>query len=72
MTITAQVPVDKTKEGKTVYFKIVFLDSFQFMSSSLAPLANNLDNLPFTEILKRDYPNLTNDIIQRILSVQLF
>ena len=65
MTITAQVPVDKTKEGKTVYFKIVFLDSFQFMSSSLASLANNLDNLPFTEILKRDYPNLTNDVIQR-------
>ena len=65
MSLTARIPVDKTKEGKTVYFNVVFLDSFQFMSSSLANLVNNLDSLPFTEVLKRDYPNLTKDVIKR-------
>ena len=65
MNITARIPVDKTKEGKTVFFNVAFLDSFQFMSSSLASLVNNLDSLPFTEMLKRDYPNLTNETIKR-------
>ena len=65
MNITARIPVDKTQEGKTVFFNVAFLDSFQFMSSSLASLVNNLDSLPFTEILKRDYPNLTNETIKR-------
>ena len=65
MNITARVPVDTTREGKTVFFNVSFLDSFQFMSSSLASLVNNLDCLPFTEILKRDYPNITNETIKR-------
>ena len=65
MNITARIPVDKTQEGKTVFFNVAFLDSFQFMSSSLASLVNNLDSLPFTEMLKRDYPNLTNETIKR-------
>ena len=65
MTLTARIPVDVTNEGKTVYFTVAFRDSFQFMSSSLAKLTNNLDSLPFTEVLKRDYPNLTNDTIKR-------
>ena len=65
MNMTARIPVDMTKEGKTIYFNVVFLDSFQFMSSSLASLVNNLESLPFTEVLRRDSPNLTNDVIQR-------
>ena len=65
MTVTARIPVDQTREGKTVYFNVVFLDSFQFMSSSLANLTNNLDSLPFTEVLQRDYPNLSNETIKR-------
>ena len=65
MSLTARIPVDKTKEGKTIYFNVAFLDSYQFMSSSLANLVNNLDSLPFTEVLQRDHPNLTNDIIKR-------
>ena len=65
MTITARIPVDKTKEGKPVYFNVSFLDSFQFMSSSLASLVNNLESLPFTAVLHRDYPNLTKEIVKR-------
>ena len=65
MSLKARIPVDTTKDGRTVYFNVVFLDSYQFMSSSLASLVNNLDSLPYTEILKREYPNLTNDIIRR-------
>ena len=65
MSLTARIPVDKAKEGKNVFFNVVFLDSFQFMSSSLANLTNNLDSLPFTEVLQRDYPNLQNDTLRR-------
>ena len=65
MTLTARIPVDVTKEGKTIYFNVVFLDSYQFMASSLNKLTKNLDSFPFTNSLKRDYPNINNEIIQR-------
>lgn len=65
MNLTARIPVDQTKEGKIVFFNVVFLDSYQFMSSSLANLVKNLDSLPFTEVLKRNCPNLSNDVIKR-------
>jgi len=65
MTLTARIPVDVTKEGKTVYFNVVFLDSYQFMASSLYKLTKNLDSFPFTDVLKRDYPNIDNEIIHR-------
>ena len=65
MAMTVKVPVDKTKENKTIFFDIKFLDSFQFMASSLASLANNLDQFPATETLRKEYPNLTNEIIKR-------
>jgi len=65
MSLTAKIPVGTTKDGRPVHFSVIFLDSYQFMSSSLASLVNNLDSLPFTEVLKRDYPNLTNDTIKR-------
>ena len=63
--MTVKVPVDKTKEDKNIFFDIKFLDSFQFMASSLASLANNLDKFPETELLKKEYPNLTQDLIMR-------
>ena len=63
MAMTMKVPVDKTKEDKTVYFDIKFLDSYQFMASSLSSLAQNLETFTLTENLKKDYPNLTNDLI---------
>ena len=60
MMLTARIPVETTREGKTVYFNVTFLDSFQFMSSSLANLVNNLDSLPFPEVLHLDYPSDNN------------
>ena len=65
MAMTAKVPVDKTKENKTVFFEIKFLDSFQFMSASLASLVRNLKFLPHSQTLKKHYPNLTDEIITR-------
>ena len=65
MAMTVKVPVNKTKEDKTVYFDIKFLDSYQFMASSLSNLANNLKSFKLTENLKKDYPNLTNELITR-------
>jgi len=52
MQLKARIPVEITKEGKQVYFNINFIDSYQFMSSSLASLVNNLDNLPYCEALQ--------------------
>ena len=65
MSLRADIPVDKTREGKTVYFSVVFIDSYQFMASSLANLVNNLDRLPFTETIKNDFPNLSDEAIKR-------
>ena len=65
MTLRARIPVDQTRDGKPIYCSLVFLDSFQFMASSLATLASNLDNLPFTDVLKKDHPNISDEIIKR-------
>ena len=65
MALTARIPVETTRENKEVYFNVEFRDSYQFMSSSLANLTSNLDSLPFTEVLQRDYPNLSKDVIKR-------
>ena len=65
MSMRAKVPVGQTKNGKTIFFDIVFVDSYQFMPSSLATLANNLDSLPLTQKLRHDFPNLTNNLITR-------
>lgn len=63
MSMNVRIPVDKTKKGKTVYFDIKFMDSYQFMPASLASLVSNLKALPQTQRLKSAYPNLTDDII---------
>ena len=65
MSLRADIPVDKTKEGKTVYFSILFLDSYQFLSSSLSSLVNNLDDLPLTRSIKDRFPNVLDSTIRR-------
>ena len=65
MCITAQIPVDKTKEGKTVFFTIKFLDSYQFMSSSLDRLSSNLETLKLSPKIKNIYPSVTDSLIRR-------
>ena len=65
MSISAKVPVGKTKTGKAIFFTISFLDSFQFLSSSLATLAESHTSLPVTEKLKDDIPSLSTDVLRR-------
>ena len=65
MTLTAQIPVGKTKEDRTVYFTVKFLDSYQFLSSSLSKLVSNLDSLPITQQLKSKYPQLKDEVLKR-------
>ena len=41
--ITFSVPISKeVYHGKTITYKLKFIDSFRFMSSTLSSLANNL------------------------------
>ena len=65
MYLEAKVPVGKTKTNKTIYFTIRFIDSYQFMSSSLATLANNLHTLPHANNLLTKYTSLSSDIVRR-------
>ena len=70
MSLRAKIPVDqyKDKDGKlkTVNFDLVFLDSFQFMPSSLCSLVGNLEVLPETRRnILRDYPSIDDGIITR-------
>ena len=66
MCVSANVPVGRTKAGKLRYFTILFLDSFQFLSSSLASLVDNLTDLPFTERrMRARFPNISNDVLRR-------
>ena len=64
MTLKARVPVGFNKDGKTIYHDLIFLDSYQFMSSSLATLVKNLDSFPLTETLRQEYSKLNNDLIR--------
>ena len=66
MSLRANVEVGKTKQGRTRYFQIIFLDSFQFLSSSLATLVGNLDHLPFTEQrMRARFPGISDAVIRR-------
>ena len=65
MTIHAKVPVGKTKTGKTIFYTITFLDSFQFMSSSLSSLASNLASLPTALKMQDAYPSVRPETISR-------
>ena len=64
MTLKARVPVGYSQTGRQIYNEIVFLDSFQFMSSSLASLVKNLNSFPLTKNLCQEYPQLTDDLIR--------
>ena len=66
MSVRASVVVGKTKKGKTRYFQIIFLDSFQFLSSSLAALVATLDSLPITEQrMRARFPGISDAVIRR-------
>jgi len=66
MSVSASVEVGKSSKGKAIYFNILFLDSFQFLSSSLAALVDTLDQLPLTESrLRAQYPGISDAVIRR-------
>ena len=44
--ITLSVPTEKELDnGKTITYKLKFIDSFRFMSTSLSDLADNLSGI---------------------------
>jgi hypothetical protein len=66
MSLIARVEVGKTSKGRAIFFNIVFLDSYQFLPSSLAALVDTLDHLPITEHrLKSLFPAISDSIIRR-------
>ena len=66
MSLRARVEVGKNKKGKPRFFQIIFLDSFQFLSSSLAALVATLDSLPITERrMQARYPGISDAVIRR-------
>lgn len=65
MTLTAKIPVGKSKKGRTIFFTLSFIDSFQFMPASLATLADSQTSLPITEKLKQEIPSLSMEVLRR-------
>ena len=66
MCLHANVNVGKSQKGKNRYFRIIFIDSFQFLSSSLSKLVETLDDLPFTEKrMRARFPNISDAVIRR-------
>ena len=66
MSLRVSVEVGTTPTGKKRYFQIVFLDSFQFLSSSLASLTSTMDSLPLTEQrMRARFPNVSDEVIRR-------
>ena len=65
MTLRADVPVSTRKDLSLTYFQLVFLDSFQFMASSLSALVQNLKSIPITQHLKEEYPLLHDETLNR-------
>ena len=44
LTLTARVPVGKKKNGENIIFTVRFIDSYQFLTSSLDNLAKSIPN----------------------------
>ena len=65
MSITARIPVGVSKKGKTIFNVLQFIDSYQFMNSSLSSLSQNLTSLPHTQSLRSRFPTLTKELIMR-------
>ena len=70
MSLQVRVPVGQytNQKGKvcTRYFQIRFIDSYQFLSSSLDALVATLDSLPLTEQrMRARFPGISDAIIRR-------
>ena len=67
MTLQAKIPVGVTqKTQRTIYFTLQFIDSYQFLTSSLAKLASNLESLPITERgMVQKYPQADMALLRR-------
>ena len=65
MNLRANIPIGQTKTGQTRYFTVNFIDSYQFLPSSLAKLVGNLDNLPIAKRMLNKYQNCTMATLKR-------
>ena len=64
MTLTAKFPVDKDAANKAIFFEIRFIDTFQFLTSSLDRLSSTLEhgNMQHTLFLRKTF-QLDDDIL---------
>ena len=51
--ITFSVPIKKCNDGKTITKRLMFIDSFRFMSASLSDLVNNLSGVCISKVCKK-------------------
>lgn len=66
LALTAQIKIDSHPvSGKDINFCVKFLDSFQFLPTSLAKLASALPSFQHVLNLPSEYPLVTDDIISR-------
>ena len=64
ISLDAYTRVDQTANGKDIMFKLKFIDSYQFLTSSLERLTASLDTsaLRFATRVANDHPGIDRDI----------
>ena len=64
MTLTAKFQVDTDEANKPIYYEIRFIDTFQFLTSSLDRLSSSLkhDDMRHTLLLRENY-RLDDDVL---------
>ena len=60
--ITFSVPIKKCNDGKTITKRLMFIDSFRFMSASLSDLVNNLSGVCISKVCKKKKKNAWKEI----------
>ena len=65
LTLTARVPIGKKKNGDFIFFAVRFIDSYQFLTSSLDNLAKSIsnDDKLHTIRLLRSHPALEKETV---------
>ena len=65
-SLEAKVKVGETaQKGKDIFYKLKFMDSYQFLSAPLSRLAESLDEFQYVTTLKQDFPLLSDETLHK-------